>query len=274
MIKGKELGFWKMIKGTEEDPPPKTKSARERYLDSLAQNTPIPDTPPTPRSEEPAEPSTAGRAQTSRQKGLLKSVSIEHLLGDYRHHRNRRRNDDENVGSTYLSNNQSGSSTEPDRHSYGGNEQTIEIDDCGQVNQIKPERESSQNINCNGQATFDLRAGQNKTIPAGQLALVDTNLRVVLPKETFLKIMPKVGPKIANIGQIIDGQPNSTIKVIIHNQTDQTFKIKKKQRIAEATLFEDIPILTHLDRPPDQPEDNLNTLVATMDMAMATYGCH
>ena len=170
---------------------------------------------------------------------------------------------DEDVGTTYLSNNQSGSSTNT-QQAYGGTKQTIELHMTEQVSPDDLERLKNGTL-----SKFDVRAGQSMTIDPGEVGMVETNLKVKLPTATFLRIMPKIDDKLQAVGQIIESSTTETVRILVYNKTNRDFKVQRGQRIAQAILYENKPVYRHPDNEIEKEVEPIENLVATMEMALA-----
>ncbi len=95
-------------------------------------------------------------------------------------------------------------------------------------------------------AGFDLAAAEDCEIPAGQIRLVGTGLVIHVPNGHFLAIIArsstplKRGLIVANAVGVIDPDycgPTDEVKIQVLNVTDQTVKLERGARIAQAIVL-------------------------------------
>lgn len=112
-----------------------------------------------------------------------------------------------------------------------------------------------------GDAGADLRANEDKIIPAHSRGIVDTGVHIQPPEGWYTRVVPrsglalKKGVTVLNTPGTIDEQYRDSIKVIIMNTSDSDFTVSKGDRIAQLILeklnvmeFEQVLILDDTDR--------------------------
>ena len=97
-----------------------------------------------------------------------------------------------------------------------------------------------------GAAAFDLAAGEDCEIPAGQIRLVGTGLVIHVPHGHFLAIIArsstplKRGLILANAVGVIDPDycgSTDEVKIQVLNVTDHTVKLERGARIAQGIVL-------------------------------------
>ena len=92
-----------------------------------------------------------------------------------------------------------------------------------------------------GAAGMDLYAAENVFIDVGQIRLVPTGIKVAIPVGFELQIRPRSSLGLRGIGIInspgtVDADYRGEIKIPLINFGEQSFFIKKGNRIAQAVL--------------------------------------
>ena len=91
-----------------------------------------------------------------------------------------------------------------------------------------------------GAAGYDLFAGHDRAIPPLGKSLVPTGLRIILPPGTYGQIAPRSGLALhyfIDIGAgIIDEDYRGEIGVLMFNFSNQTFKVRQGDRIAQLII--------------------------------------
>lgn len=88
-------------------------------------------------------------------------------------------------------------------------------------------------------AGFDLVAAHSLQLPAGQRALVGTNLKMAMPDNLCSMVIPrsglalKKGITVTNAPGLIDPDYRGEIGVILQNTGDETFIVQEGDRIAQ-----------------------------------------
>lgn len=87
---------------------------------------------------------------------------------------------------------------------------------------------------------YDLHALQPHTVLPNDLTIVDTGIGIIPPPGTYGRIASRSGlasrHKIETKAGVIDPDYTGTLKIILHNFGDQSFKINKGDRIAQLVL--------------------------------------
>ncbi len=95
-----------------------------------------------------------------------------------------------------------------------------------------------------GDAGADLRANEDKIIPAHSRGIVDTGVHIQPPEGWYTRVVPrsglalKKGVTVLNTPGTIDEEYRDSIKVIMFNTSDSDFTISKGDRIAQLILEE------------------------------------
>uniref|UniRef100_T1KU32 Deoxyuridine 5'-triphosphate nucleotidohydrolase n=1 Tax=Tetranychus urticae TaxID=32264 RepID=T1KU32_TETUR len=108
----------------------------------------------------------------------------------------------------------------------------------------------------NGSAGFDIYSSQNKTIPASGLSLLDTQLQIKLPPNTYGRIASRSGLTMKHslhVGAgVIDEDYRGEIKVLMFNHGDKPYEVKKGDRIAQLIIQQILyPTLQEVTTPDD-----------------------
>lgn len=91
-------------------------------------------------------------------------------------------------------------------------------------------------------AGYDVYSTEDVEIPSGKTVLVGTGLAAAIPVNKVLLLYPrsglasKRGLRLANGVGVIDADYRGEIKAAIYNDSDQTQKIEKGERIAQLVL--------------------------------------
>ena len=93
----------------------------------------------------------------------------------------------------------------------------------------------------NGAAGCDLRSNEDTAAYRDETIIVRTGLYVAIPKGFEMQIRSRSGMAcngivVSNSPGTIDSDYRGEIKIILHNRSDRTFKIKKGDRIAQAVF--------------------------------------
>ena len=91
-----------------------------------------------------------------------------------------------------------------------------------------------------GAAGYDLYSAEEKTIPSGGKALIDTQISLATPLGTYGHIAPRSGLAAKNmiatgVG-VIDSDYRGVIFVLLFNHSDEDFEVKKGDRVAQLIL--------------------------------------
>ena len=96
-------------------------------------------------------------------------------------------------------------------------------------------------------AGYDLSSSEDVSIPRGARGLVGTSIAFTVPDGTYGRIAPRSGlavKKGIQVGAgVIDRDYTGEVKVVLFNHGDESFEIKKGDRIAQL-------ILERCDTPP------------------------
>lgn len=93
-----------------------------------------------------------------------------------------------------------------------------------------------------GASGFDLHSIEDVVLKCGETHIVNTGLKVEIPRLTELQIRPrsglsaKTGLRIANAPGTIDEDYRGVLKVIVHNAGEITEIISKGDRIAQGVI--------------------------------------
>ncbi|PVF95741.1 deoxyuridine 5'-triphosphate nucleotidohydrolase [Serendipita vermifera] len=98
-------------------------------------------------------------------------------------------------------------------------------------------------------AGYDLYAGEEKVVPAGGKALVNTGISLAVPVGTYGRVAPRSGlaskHMIATGAGVVDADYRGPLYVLLFNHSDQDFNIAIGDRIAQLILekIETPPVL-------------------------------
>ncbi len=91
-----------------------------------------------------------------------------------------------------------------------------------------------------GAVGYDLYSIDEVVVPPSQRALVGTGVAVILPMNVYGRVAPRSGLAVKHGIQVgagvVDPDYRGEIKVVIFNQGDRDFVIKKGDRIAQLVL--------------------------------------
>ena len=86
---------------------------------------------------------------------------------------------------------------------------------------------------------YDLHTIEDGNIEPGQTKLFDTGLSFTVPEGTYGRIAPRSGLSkkglLVNAG-VIDRDYTGPVKIMLHNLTNETYIVNKKDRIAQLIL--------------------------------------
>ncbi|GAB7364423.1 hypothetical protein MBLNU230_g4964t1 [Neophaeotheca triangularis] len=89
-------------------------------------------------------------------------------------------------------------------------------------------------------AGHDIYASKAATIPARNRALVDTDISVAVPPNTYGRVAPRSGLAVKHgidVGAgVIDADYRGQVKVLLFNLTDEAFEVQAGDRIAQLIL--------------------------------------
>jgi len=103
-------------------------------------------------------------------------------------------------------------------------------------------------------AGYDLYSYEDAEIPPGKTRLFDTGISFQVPIGTYGRIAPRSGLSkkglLVNAG-VIDRDYTGPVKIMLHNLSNDTYEIKKNDRIAQLILEKietpDITLVDNLD---------------------------
>lgn len=108
---------------------------------------------------------------------------------------------------------------------------------------VKIQGEYSPQYQTEGAAGFDLRAwmivDRNYEIAPGKLAVIPTGLRMEIPEGYEMQIRPRSGLAARGLIAVfgtVDSDYRGEVGVLLHNTTNQYFKISNGDRIAQGVL--------------------------------------
>lgn len=94
-----------------------------------------------------------------------------------------------------------------------------------------------------GDAGYDLYACEDKVISARKRGLIDTGISINIPSDCYGRIAPRSGLAVKNgidvLAGVVDSSYRGIIKVVIQNNDDVDFEVRKGDRIAQM-VFERI----------------------------------
>ena len=89
-------------------------------------------------------------------------------------------------------------------------------------------------------AGYDMCSSMNTWIAPGMRAVIPTGIAFTVPEGTYGRVAPRSGlavKKGINVGAgVIDRDYTGEVKVVLFNHGDETFEIKKGDRIAQLIL--------------------------------------
>ncbi|KAH8830627.1 dUTPase-like protein [Flagelloscypha sp. PMI_526] len=89
-------------------------------------------------------------------------------------------------------------------------------------------------------AGYDLYSAEQKIIPAHGKALVDTQLSIAVPADTYGRVAPRSGLAskfmIDTGAGVIDADYRGTVFVLLFNLSDKDFEVQEGDRIAQLIL--------------------------------------
>jgi len=89
-------------------------------------------------------------------------------------------------------------------------------------------------------AGFDLKAGETVTLQPGEIRAIGTGISLRIPKGNVGLVKERSSMALEGIfvhGGVIDSGYDGEIKVIMHNSTNQEYKIEIYQRIAQLLIL-------------------------------------
>lgn len=88
-----------------------------------------------------------------------------------------------------------------------------------------------------GSAGYDLSACVDDVIPARKWKAIETGIVVQFPKDCYIRVAPRSGLAFKKgldvFAGVVDSDYTGTIKVILMNNADEDFIVKKGDRIAQ-----------------------------------------
>lgn len=102
-------------------------------------------------------------------------------------------------------------------------------------------------------AGFDLYAPERVDIPPGCSYLVGTGLSMAIPRGWFGQVNPRSSMAVKRIrvgARIIDTPYRGEVNINLHNDSDETYEIKKGDRIAQIVFMpclQEIVLMDELD---------------------------
>lgn len=115
------------------------------------------------------------------------------------------------------------------------------MDDTLKINFIHEDAKMPYRAN-EGDAGLDIFSVEEKTIPAGESALIRTGIQMELPKGTEAQIRPRSGlaakhaVTVLNSPGTIDEGYRGEIQVILINHGKEPFTVEKEMRIAQMVI--------------------------------------
>lgn len=92
----------------------------------------------------------------------------------------------------------------------------------------------------NGSAGYDLYSANSCIVPSFGRLVVDTDLKICLPKGTYGRIAPRSGLAIKHFldigGGVIDSDFRGILKVVIFNFSEEDYTIMRGDRIAQLII--------------------------------------
>ena len=89
-------------------------------------------------------------------------------------------------------------------------------------------------------AGFDMKAARTVTIPGPTTVRVPLNVRMAIPADLCTLLVSRSGLAVKGIttqAGLIDSDYRGEISAVIHNSTNQSFTVKKGQRITQALFL-------------------------------------
>jgi deoxyuridine 5'-triphosphate nucleotidohydrolase len=95
-------------------------------------------------------------------------------------------------------------------------------------------------------AGYDLKAAYNCTVPANDRALVQTDLKIRVPENTYGRIAPRSGLALHKFidvgGGVIDSDYTGIVGIILYNHSKHDYSVKKGERIAQLIVEKIQPV--------------------------------
>lgn len=95
-------------------------------------------------------------------------------------------------------------------------------------------------LGSDGAAGYDLSSVEDTVVPARGRKIVDTGIQVAFPSGHYMRIAPRSGLAAKHgidvFAGVIDFDYRGVVKVILMNNEDVDFVVKKGDRIAQAIL--------------------------------------
>ncbi|KAF8508672.1 dUTPase-like protein [Hysterangium stoloniferum] len=89
-------------------------------------------------------------------------------------------------------------------------------------------------------AGYDLYSAEDKVIPAGGKALIDTQLSIAVPAGTYGRVAPRSGLAakfmIDTGAGVIDADYRGVVFVLLFNHSDKEFQVSEGERIAQLII--------------------------------------
>ena len=94
-------------------------------------------------------------------------------------------------------------------------------------------------------AGFDLHANEDQKIEPGQAQLIDTGVKMEMPKDLFAKIESRSSLAVKGIqtlGGVIDADYRGVVKIILKNMSNAPFQVKQGDRVAQMCFLPNLKI--------------------------------
>lgn len=104
-------------------------------------------------------------------------------------------------------------------------------------------------------AGYDLFSYEDAVIPPKTRMLINTGIRMTLPKGTYGRVAPRSGLSVKGIdigAGVIDRDYTGLIKVLMINHNEIEFKVSKSDRVAQL-------VIEKIATPPVQVVENIQT---------------
>ncbi|KZV94014.1 dUTP diphosphatase [Exidia glandulosa HHB12029] len=89
-------------------------------------------------------------------------------------------------------------------------------------------------------AGYDLYSAEDKVVPAHGKALIDTQLQIAVPADTYGRVAPRSGLASKHMidtgAGVIDADYRGTVFVLLFNHSDNDFPVKEGDRVAQLVL--------------------------------------
>ncbi|KAK3906955.1 dUTPase-like protein [Staphylotrichum tortipilum] len=89
-------------------------------------------------------------------------------------------------------------------------------------------------------AGYDLYAARETTIPARGKGMVDTDLSLAVPADTYGRVAPRSGLASKNFidtgAGVIDADYRGPVKILLFNHSDVDFEVKEGDRVAQLVI--------------------------------------